>query len=326
VSSGLAGPHPGGGFRHEAFLYSGDDELLAGAAAFAQGALVHDEPMLVVLAAAKIDRLRTVLGDDACRIRFEDVSALGRNPARLIPVWQEFLDDNGGGQKPLRGIGEPVAPGVGGPDLDEREHHEALANFAFAEAPAFWALCPYDTSRLDREVVARACDNHLVLRENGDARPSSDYRDTITPDGNGWWGPPLSPAPPGAAAMAYSLPQLHQLRGFVGAKALHLGLVGERVDDLVLAVNELASNSIRYADGRGTFRIWDDEGTIVCQVEDVGHITDPLAGRRSPRTFGDTSRGLWVVNQLCDLVQIRSSCQGTVIRLHMYGPGGPVAP
>jgi anti-sigma regulatory factor (Ser/Thr protein kinase) len=318
-SSRLAGPHPGGGFRHEAFLYAGEDELIASATAFAQGAIVHDEPMLVVLSAGKLARMREALGDDACRIRFEDVAAVGRNPARLIPVWQEFLDDNGGGLKPIRGIGEPVGPASAGPDLDEREHHEALANFAFADAPAFWALCPYDVSDLSPDVVARSCAHHPVLRESGSAHTNPGYNDAIWP-GSGRWGAKLVPAPVDAASMAYSLQELHQLRAFVGVRSLHLGLGGERVDDLVLAVNELASNSIRYAGGTGTFRIWREGDTIVCEVEDAGHITDPLAGRRSPRTFGDTSRGLWVVNQLCDLVQIRSSPEGTLIRLHMRLP------
>jgi anti-sigma regulatory factor (Ser/Thr protein kinase) len=322
-SSRLAGQHPGGGFRHEAFLYSGDDELVAGATAFAQGAIVHDEPMLVVLAAAKLERVRAALGADANRIRFEDIAGLGRNPARLIPVWQEFLDDNGGGHKPIRGIGEPVEPCTRGPDLDEREHHEALANFAFGDAPAFWALCPYDVASLADDVVARACACHPLLRHGDEARSNPGYRDTITPDGSGSWGAPLTRAPAGAASMAYSLPALHQLRAFVAVRSLHFGLSGERVDDLVLAVNELASNSIRYAGGTGTFRIWRDEATIVCEVEDAGHITDPLAGRRSPRTFGDTSRGLWVVNQLCDLVQIRTSPSGTLIRLHLRLPEMP---
>jgi len=316
-SNCLAGPNPGGGFRHEAFLYSREDELVTAATAFAQGAIVYDEPMLVMLGAAKLDRVRAALGDDAHRIRCEDITDLGTNPARHIPLWQEFLDDNGGGHKPIRGIGEPIGPGSCGPDLDEREHHEALANIAFADAPLFWVLCPYDVTSLDDDVVARACTSHPVLRNGDAARVNPRYQSPRGPDGDTGWGAALVPSPVEAAAMGYALENLHQLRAFVGVRSLHLGLGGERVDDLVLSVNELASNSIRYADGTGMFRIWRDHATIVCEVEDVGHITDPLAGRRSPRTYGDTSRGLWVVNQLCDLVQIRSSPAGTVIRLHM---------
>ena len=40
---------------------------------------------------------------------------------------------------------------------------------------------------------------------------------------------------------------------------------------------------------------------------------DPLAGRERPAGLGDAGRGLWIVNQLCDLVQVR----GGVVRLHV---------
>jgi hypothetical protein len=52
-------------------------------------------------------------------------------------------------------------------------------------------------------------------------------------------------------------------------------------------------------------------------VQDAGHIEVPLAGRVRPRPEQLTGRGLWLVNQLCDLVQISSGHAGTVARLHM---------
>ena len=61
---------------------------------------------------------------------------------------------------------------------------------------------------------------------------------------------------------------------------------------------------------------------IICQVRDQGWIADPLAGRqrRSPE---DSGHGLWVVNQVCDLVEIRTSpAAGTIIRLHMCREDG----
>jgi hypothetical protein len=65
--------------------------------------------------------------------------------------------------------------------------------------------------------------------------------------------------------------------------------------------------------------LWATESEIICQVNDSGHITDLLAGRlkRDPVAAGG-GRGLWVVQQVCDLVQIRTSPAGTAIRLHMH--------
>ena len=67
----------------------------------------------------------------------------------------------------------------------------------------------------------------------------------------------------------------------------------------------------------GTVRVWKENGTLLCEVQDEGRIEAPLAGRIKPRPDQLTGRGLWLVNQLCDLVQIRSSEQGNVVRLHM---------
>jgi hypothetical protein len=46
-------------------------------------------------------------------------------------------------------------------------------------------------------------------------------------------------------------------------------------------------------------------------------IDDPLAGRERPAGLHDGGRGLWMVNHLCDLVQVRSSPAGTVVRLRL---------
>jgi len=90
-----------------------------------------------------------------------------------------------------------------------------------------------------------------------------------------------------------------------------------RVDDLVLAVNELASNTIYHGGGLGKLRIWRDGETVLCEVIDRGRITEPLVGRIQPTPEQWTGRGLWLVNQLCDLTQIRSNAAGSVVRLHM---------
>jgi hypothetical protein len=61
---------------------------------------------------------------------------------------------------------------------------------------------------------------------------------------------------------------------------------------------------------------WSTASEVVCQLEDPGHITDRLAGRYAPVAGTNGGIGLWMVNQLCDLVQARTTHQGTTIRLH----------
>jgi len=51
------------------------------------------------------------------------------------------------------------------------------------------------------------------------------------------------------------------------------------------------------------------------EFSDSGRVTDPLAGRLMPTLEQTGGRGVYLVNQLCDLVQLRSSDHGTVVRV-----------
>ncbi len=85
----------------------------------------------------------------------------------------------------------------------------------------------------------------------------------------------------------------------------------------MLAVSEVAANTLRHTSAGGRLRVWQEQGEILCQIDDRGCIGDPLAGRRPPGEDFDAHHGLWVVNQLCDLVEIRTGRAGTTVRMHM---------
>jgi anti-sigma regulatory factor (Ser/Thr protein kinase) len=118
--------------------------------------------------------------------------------------------------------------------------------------------------------------------------------------------------------MRFSYGELAVVREFLARRAASEGLSADRLPDLVLAVDELATNTLRYARAEGSVRTWRENGTLLVEVADDGHIADPLAGRDCPPPTELGGRGLYLVNQLCDLVQLRSSPEGSVIRLHMY--------
>jgi anti-sigma regulatory factor (Ser/Thr protein kinase) len=117
--------------------------------------------------------------------------------------------------------------------------------------------------------------------------------------------------------MTFTLSGLGSLRGIVQAWARAAGLSTARAADVVLAVNELASNSVRYGGGHGTLLSWREPGAFICEVRDSGRIGDPLVGRGLPEDPAGNGRGLWIVNQLCDLVRIRSHDSGCAVRVHV---------
>jgi anti-sigma regulatory factor (Ser/Thr protein kinase) len=265
--------------------------------------------VLVAVSEGRIALLSDALGPDSEHIRFADIRELGRNPARIIPAWREFLDEHEG--RSVLGIGEPVWAGRCDEELQECELHEWLLNAAFDDGPGWELLCPYDTEALDADAVAAAHRSHPHVGTDGLSFASDCYDPAFVT-----LQPPLAPPPSEALAFEFTVTELSQVRAHVAAASNPL-LGGARTQDLILAANELATNSVTHGGGAGTLRLWSDGAELVCEVDDRGRLADPLVGRKRPDQRQLTGRGLWIVNQLCDLVQIRAGAQGTTIRVRM---------
>jgi anti-sigma regulatory factor (Ser/Thr protein kinase) len=109
---------------------------------------------------------------------------------------------------------------------------------------------------------------------------------------------------------------LFELRRLVASWATKEAMTGEPAEELVLAMHEIATNSVRHGGGMGMLRLWRTADTLVCEIQDAGHIRDPHASRRAPGIEAGASRGLWIADQVCDLVQISSSPRGSQVRMH----------
>jgi anti-sigma regulatory factor (Ser/Thr protein kinase) len=298
---------PDDDFRHEALFYAGDEDFVARATPFLREGVERGEPILVVVSAARIAMLRDGLGSDAGGVSFADMAAVGANPARIIPAWRAFVDARPAGVG-ARGIGEPIWAARTADELVECQRHEALLNLAFAGAASFTLVCPYDTEALHADVVDEALRTHPLVHGAGQ---SSVYREELPEH-------PLAPPPRDAATLRYGAGPLDVVHRFASARGEALGLGASRAEDLAIAVHELAINTVRHAGGRGVVLVWAEGGAVLCEVRDDGVIADPLAGRTTPTTEQESGRGLWMVNQLCDLVSVRSlPGSGTTVRVRM---------
>src|SRR6185437_16379793 len=95
-------------------------------------------------------------------VRFVDIREVGRNPARIIPVWRAFVDELGG-DGPVRGIGEPIWADRTPDELVECHLHESLLNVAFSDDPDFWLVCPYDDLALAPDVIEEMGRTHPAV-------------------------------------------------------------------------------------------------------------------------------------------------------------------
>jgi anti-sigma regulatory factor (Ser/Thr protein kinase) len=304
--------------RHIAFFYRDPVEYQARILRFARDGLARGEPVFIALPG---EAARAVAGQLAAESResgellCSDNTDVAGNPARIIPEVRAFFDQHAG--RRVRVVGEPGWPGRSPAEVREVIRHEALVNLAFSRAPAT-LLCPYDAARLTSAALSGAEHTHpeQIVGE-GRVTPAE------APAAPGQVPPecdrPLPPPPAGAEALAYET-DLAPVRRLVESHARRTGLAADRVADLVLAVNEIAANTLAHTTSGGLLRVWHDEAEILCQVQDQGCIADPLAGRvkRSPDGRG---HGLFLVNQVCDLVEMRTGPGGTTVLMHMslYG-------
>jgi anti-sigma regulatory factor (Ser/Thr protein kinase) len=299
-------------FEHEALFYRGDEDFLAGLLPFVREGLERDEAVVVAEPRPRLELLRDALGDDAPAVEFLDMAEIGANPARIIGVWADVLDRHTGAGRRLRGVGEPAFPGRRTAELVECKLHELLLNHAFDGGPGWRLLCPYDQDHLPRAVVQGALHTHPV-RSTSSTRLASDAY------ASGGHAPAFAeglPEPADAVLRGvYGPGDIPATRRTVAQWARSCGLPEDRVEVLELAASELATNSVRHGGGSGTVAMWLDNGAAVVQFTDSGTLVDPLSGRLTPALDSEGGRGLYLVNQLCDLVQVRSSDRGTTVRV-----------
>jgi anti-sigma regulatory factor (Ser/Thr protein kinase) len=288
-------------------MYRDGEDFLAAVGAFLEAGLEVGEPVMAAVPAPRLELLHDRFGE---AVRLEDMTELGRNPSRIIPAVRDWLD--GQGERPARFVGEPIWPGRSACEAAEGMRHEALLNLAFA-GDLVSILCPYDMGRLDPEVVGDAGLTHPLLVCDGHTADSARYSDpeTVYATAARELPPPVEPVSRIAVTQ-----DLAALREFVAERVE--GLDESRRFDLLLAVNEAAVNTLVHGDGNGVLSIWHDDGELVCELSDGGaSIADPLVGRRRPDPLRSHGRGLWMINQVCDLVEVRPGPRGTTVRLHM---------
>jgi serine/threonine-protein kinase RsbW len=158
-----------------------------------------------------------------------------------------------------------------------------------------------------------------------------------TPEPGGWVSQDWSAVSwaDGAAGLDLKIDSgsLHTLRARVRACAEAAGLPDDRVEDVVLAIHELAANVVRHGGGTGRLRAWDLPGAMRFQVDDGDRPPLGATGRAdgydgydgSGGSDGSGARaedgalpfisghGLWVVQRICSHMIARSGPGGTSV-------------
>ncbi len=301
-------------YRHEAFLWHSRADFVQGLVPFVREGIDAGEAVMVAVIPEHAEWIRNELGPAASQVHFVNMIELGRNPARIIPAWQKFLDEWSGIGRPARGIGEPIWPGRRPEEVLECQLHEALLNLAVDPKLPFWLVCPYDSKHLDREIIAEAGRSHPALATVASYQGSRSYRgqahahEMFTAEL-----PTLGGLPAGTVATNHT--NLEATAEYVALQAAAADLWSDKIVRLTDTVRALTAHSLHRGADRVHIQLWNQPEVLICDVTDDTVIDDFLVGRHPPRQARQDS--IWFANHTCDLVQARSRDSGTTIRVHM---------
>ncbi len=333
------GPEGGPVSQHVALLYVSDEDYLDALVPFVAEGLESGEKVLVAVPTDRAALLQNALSEEApseeapwegSRSEYPDGGAGvlfldspmarpgGRpaSPAAAIAAYRKLFDAHlGDGVSRLRLVAE-VPPALSPADHLAWAQYEAAIGAAFG-GTAVTIVCPYDLRSSPPAVLVRVEHTHPDLWRDGRRRPSPGYTDPASA---------LRAMPSEAMAVedfppALVLrlgPEVSIPRDALRVVAVRAGLGPDRLDDLLLAFTEVATNALIHGSSVARAKVWASNGTVVCTVTDSGPgVDDPLVGLVPPSHGAEPDPGglgLWVARQLCDTLDLVRGPQGTTVR------------
>jgi anti-sigma regulatory factor (Ser/Thr protein kinase) len=298
--------------EHDALLFGSDEALVDALVPWLQEGLEDGERAVLATTAPHTDRFREALGTDGASLSFISADDVYVQPAQSIAAWQRVLADAASRRvRRTRIVGE-VRFGATHDEQTAWTRYESALNAVFERSPA-WIVCPYDVRELPADVVDQASRTHPTIWDPM-RRPSDRYelpdrllREIAEP-------PRAVTGPPSLELTIDG--HLSDLREAVRVAGREAYLRRARVEELVLAVTELAGNAVRHGGGGGRLALWITEDGVVCEVRDRGDgVSDPLAGFLPPEPGASDGMGLWIARQLSDSFAIAVGDEGTSVRI-----------
>ncbi len=313
---------PEQGLVHSALIYGSDSEFLDVCVPFIERRVELGEPTLVAVQPANAENLRTALGGEPDGVTVHKVEEWYETSARTREKLARWGAERIGAGR-VRMLAEP--PWALGNDAQIRDwaRHESVVNLAFEQMPASF-ICAYDSRVLPPEIIEHARHTHPgIVGPLGSSlsEPYENPRAFCTSLDTRVHRPQGEPS----VVLDFNLADLRRVRRTVAAMAMVAGLSGTRADELVFAVNEIASNAVVHGRPPASLRIWKGDGELICEVSDAGDgIKDALAGQLAPPPDGIGGRGIWLTRMLSDAVEIRNGV-GCTVSIHAAAPEFPLS-
>ena len=297
---------------HTALVYRGMDQFLTGVGRFVRDGLAADDRVMVLVSAAKMERLHAVLGDDAGRVDLASSDDAYRPQARSIHLAREYLREQPG--RRTRMVAEQDLTRRGPLEVEAYMRQEASANVVYEGFPVS-ILCAYDAAGVPETVLSSCRQTHSSVLVDHRVEPNAQYVDPRT------FLAGLRPSQPPVDAEMLVCDGVNDLvvaRALVQRHAREAGFGPDPTQDLVLAANEVLTNALTHGLPPARLHLYTDGPALVCHVHDTGGgVADPLVGYLPPVEGAGGGRGLWLARQLCDAVEVARDASGSHVRLLM---------
>jgi anti-sigma regulatory factor (Ser/Thr protein kinase) len=306
--------------EHAAGFHGSATALLDQLVPLAEQALKRDEPLATALQPATeralADRLDGELASDEriIRLRPPDGDPAGASAQTLAARWAlELRALSVAKGRPVTVLNEHTTA-LDGADGRFWTELDAALNVALADLPVR-ITCFYPELPLHLEIIDGARRNHPLLLTDGELRHNPGHHDpravlTARPAAR----PPVLGPPD--VRLSFSAWQLHEVRTTVERALSGHGYERERLEDIVLAVNELATNAVEHGTPEAQLSLWTGQHGLLCEVDDGGTLRDPLPGLQAPHPAEPRGRGVWIARQLCDSLHVWTDGRGTHVRVH----------
>jgi anti-sigma regulatory factor (Ser/Thr protein kinase) len=304
--------------EHAAAFYSSDRHLLDQLVPLALAGLDRGEQLAVSLRPSTEQALRA------------ELTSAARSADPFVRLSQPDIPDGPSGQTvaarralELRALTTGAACAVtviaehisalDGVDGTYWTEFDAAVNVALADLPVR-ITCFYPELPLHLEVIDGARRNHPLVLLDGQLRNNPEHRGPREVLAERPAPAPVLLGPPDVR-IDYSAWQLHEVRRVVEQALCAADFEPERAEDVVLAVNEVATNAVEHGSPEAQLSLWSGPDGLVCEIDDTGTLRDPLPGLQAPHPAEPRGRGVWIARQLCDALHVWTDGRGTHVRL-----------
>jgi anti-sigma regulatory factor (Ser/Thr protein kinase) len=301
--------------QHAAGFYGSDADLMAQLVRLADAALAAGEVVALALRPATeralVERLGSTRGLARLHQPASSHTACGQTAAaRRAMELREIIGTTGGALTVLAEHSSHL-DGVDGSFWTELD---AAQDVALADLPVR-VNCFFPEMPLHLEIIDGARRTHAFLRVGGELRPNPEHRGprevlTARPVA-----PPVLLGPPDLQ-LEFSAWQLHEVRTAVEEALAAAAYEQERAEDVVLAVNEVATNAVEHGTPEARLSLWCGAEGLICEIDDGGTLRDPLPGLQVPHPAEARGRGVWIARQVCDSLHVWADARGTHVRMH----------